>query len=308
MENINIDHYICNYLDFCKYQKALDPKTIKAYRIDLSQYSEFIKASDYNCDKNLLQTYIAKMYHDYNVRTIKRKIASLKAFYNYLEYEEIIDHNPFSKLRIKLHEPTTLPRTVPLPTIDMLFQCAYKHKRSINPTRYQYLAAIRDIAVLELLFSTGMRVSELCFLRPNMVNLEERKIMIYGKGSKERMIQIANDDVFSAVSEYYNAFYTSIIETGFFFVNRLGHQLSDQSVRLMIRKYANAAGVNLHITPHMFRHSFATFLLEEDVDIRYIQALIGHSSITTTQIYTHITAKKQRDILATKHPRNQIDV
>lgn len=96
--------------------------------------------------------------------------------------------------------------------------------------------------------------------------------------------------------------------TGWLFVNRLGNHLSDQSVRNMINSYAARAGIEQHITPHMFRHSFATLLLEEDVDIRYIQQLLGHSSITTTQIYTHVTSKKQRDILTTKHPRNKITI
>ena len=97
-----------------------------------------------------------------------------------------------------------------------------------------------------------------------------------------------------------------IQDTGWFFVNRLGNQLSAQSVRNVINAYTELAGIDQHITPHMFRHSFATLLLEEDVDIRYIQQLLGHSSITTTQIYTHVTSKKQRYILATKHPSNKI--
>lgn len=126
------------------------------------------------------------------------------------------------------------------------------------------------------------------------------------KGAKERLIQIGNHDVLKAVESYQRAFGEKIEKAGWFFVNRLGRQLSDQSVRNMITKYSDMAGIQMHITPHMFRHSFATLLLEEDVDIRYIQQLLGHSSIVTTQIYTHVASKKQRDILTTKHPRNRI--
>ena len=129
-----------------------------------------------------------------------------------------------------------------------------------------------------------------------------------GKGAKERMLQIGNKCVLSALQVYRDSFEYQIIKSNAFFVNRLGNQLSEQSVRFMIVKYAAAAGIDLHITPHMFRHSFATFLLEEDVDIRYIQRLLGHSSITTTQIYTHVTAKKERDILLSKHPRNKLSI
>ncbi len=215
--------------------------------------------------------------------------------------------SPFEKLRIKLHEPFILPKTIPLSTIALILQSVYKKKNSFsNTSLYQYKACLRDIAVLELLFATGMRVSELCSLGPDSIDLRNGVIKIYGKGSKERMIQIGNPAVLSAVCAYYNAFSCTIHDIGWFFVNRLGNQLSAQSVRNMISTSVGLAGIDQHITPHMFRHSFATLLLEEDVDIRYIQQLLGHSSITTTQIYTHVTSKKQRDILTAKHPRNKI--
>lgn len=192
-------------------------------------------------------------------------------------------------------------------TIDLLLKYAYQRK-TLAITVYQYRTCLRDIAVLELLFATGMRISELCSIKPDCINLEDGTIKIYGKGAKERILQIGNTDVLAAVREYGEAFSNTIGSSNCFFVNRLGHQLSDQSIRNMINQYADLAGIGQHITPHMFRHSFATLLLEEDVDIRYIQQLLGHSSITTTQIYTHVTLNKQRDILTTKHPRNKIKV
>ena len=165
---------------------------------------------------------------------------------------------------------------------------------------------MRDIAVLELLFATGVRVSELCTLGYDDVRLEEGEIKIYGKGAKERFVQIANPNVLGALHCYQEAYKDAITQSGAFFVNRLHKPLSDQSVRSIVNKYCRLAGVESHITPHMFRHSFATLLLEEGVDIRYIQRLLGHSSILTTQIYTHVAGKKQRDILLEKHPRNKI--
>ena len=211
-------------------------------------------------------------------------------------------------MRIKLHEPFLLPRTISLENVDMILQCAYKQKQSSSSTPCQMRTSLRDIAVLELLFATGMRVSELCFLRKDSINLSSGEVKIYGKGSKERLIQIGNKDVLSAVSTYYSASSADIESSEWFFVNRLGQRLSDQSVRNMINRYTSLAGIEQHITPHMFRHAFATLLLEEDVDIRYIQQLLGHSSISTTQIYTHVTSKKQRDILTAKHPRNRINI
>ena len=293
MQNINT--HICNYLAHCKYEKNLNPKTLKAYKIDLQQFASFAEKANYAYSKEILQSYIVHLQSNYKIKSVKRKIASLKAFFTYLEYEEILEVSPFSKIRVKLHEPFLLPRTIPLAVVDALLSCAYRQKAADLVSSAKYCSDLRDIAVLELLFATGMRVSELCSLRPEFVDLTEGTVKIYGKGSKERMIQIGNQDVLSAVKAYYGAFSNSIDATGWFFVNRLGHQLSDQSVRFMIRKYTNLAGIDLHITPHMFRHAFATLLLEEDVDIRYIQQLLGHSSIVTTQIYTHIASKKQRD-------------
>ena len=162
--------------------------------------------------------------------------------------------------------------------------------------------------MIELLFATGMRISELCSLKPSDIDLKSSNILIYGKGAKERMIQLGNPEVINALSLYQEVFREDIDACGYFFVNRLQRRLSDQSVRFMINRYAELAGIRQHITPHMFRHSFATLLLEQDVDIRYIQRMLGHSSISTTEIYTHVSSAKQKDILVHKHPRNLMEV
>lgn len=308
MSEHNTAQLIEKYLQHCKFEKGLSEKTLKAYRIDLTQFSTYLNDnSARSCRKEDIQRYLSILYDWYKMKSVKRKMAALKAFFNYLEDEELLEKNPFAKLRVKLHEPLLLPKTIPLANISLLLQCAYqKSKANTKVHSYSYRTNLRDIAVLELLFATGIRVSELCSIAADSIDLSSGEIRIYGKGAKERIIQIGNPDVRTAVERYYEAFSNQIQETGWLFVNRLGNQLSDQSVRSMINSYAVQAGLEQHITPHMFRHSFATLLLEEDVDIRYIQQLLGHSSITTTQIYTHVTSKKQRDILTAKHPRNRI--
>lgn len=153
-----------------------------------------------------------------------------------------------------------------------------------------------------------MRISELCSLKASDVNLYEHTILIHGKGSKERKIQIGNEDVVSILKEYLAVYQNRIRISQYFFANQNGDALSDQVVRRMINKYTSLAAIDLHITPHMFRHTFATSLLEADVDIRYIQEMLGHSSINITEIYTHVAMSKQRDILTTKHPRNHFHI
>ena len=175
-------------------------------------------------------------------------------------------------------------------------------------TDYQKKHSLRDAAVIELLFATGIRISELCSLKMNDINLYDGTILIYGKGSKERKLQIGNDDVIHILEKYKKNFLTIIQSTNHFFVNQSGNPLSDQAVRRAINKYTSLAAIELHITPHMFRHTFATSLLEADVDIRYIQEMLGHSSINITEIYTHVAMSKQRDILTTKHPRKDFKI
>ena len=187
MEQSNFNMLITQYLSYCQYEKGLDSKTQKAYRTDLLQFSDYTLGRGSVLSKNSLQAYLIELHRIYKVKSIKRKITSLKAFFNYLGYEEILPHNPFDRMRIKLHEPLLLPKTIPLNTVDAILRCAYGQKESTCNTPYQMRTTLRNIAILELLFATGMRVSELCFLRKDSVNLQSGEIKIYGKGSKERL-------------------------------------------------------------------------------------------------------------------------
>lgn len=292
-----------NYLLFCRNQKRLDEKTLKAYRIDLAQFLEITHPDSLSSiNTGLLEAYIYSLHQMYKPKTAKRKIASVKAFFHYLEYKDYLMINPFSKIQIKFREPVILPKIIPLNTVELFLSTMYR-QLSFSKNDYQRRNTLRDIAVIELLFATGMRISELCSLSLSNVNLINRTVLIYGKGSKERIIQIGNEDVYQILCDYSDEYQDEIRQTGYFFINHLGNPLSDQSVRRMIRKYVDLAAITLHITPHMFRHTFATSLLDADVDIRYIQEMLGHSSINITEIYTHVTSAKQMSILSTKHPR-----
>ena len=302
---------INTYLHYCQFQKRLDDKTLKAYKIDLIQFShqiEFLNIQNIReISPDLLENFIAGLHQKYKPKTVRRKIASIKSLFHYFEYKELIDRNPFSRLQIKFREPVILPKTIPLHMVEKILVTIYTYRKEAK-TSYQQRNALRDAAVIELLFATGMRISELCSLKPMDINLYERTILIYGKGAKERRLQIGNDDVIQILEEYRSNYEYEISHCHYFFVNQSGNALSDQAVRRMINKYTALAAIDLHITPHMFRHTFATSLLEADVDIRYIQEMLGHSSINVTEIYTHVALAKQRDILTTKHPRKDFSV
>lgn len=296
------------YLDFCSKQKCLDEKTIKAYRIDLKQFTKEIPDQNIqNITSNILERYIAGLHNQYKPKTVKRKIAAIKAFFHYLEYKDIIDKNPFSKVQIHFREPNKLPKTIPLNIVEKLLSSIYTQLNN-SKTEYQRKNLLRDVAVIELLFSTGMRISELCELSDDNINLYDGTVLIYGKGNKERLIHIGNESVINVIKKYRENFYTEIEKTNHFFINNLGERLSDQSVHRMINKYTLLSKINLQITPHMFRHTFATSLLEADVDIRYIQEMLGHSSINVTEVYTLVTVSKQKNILNKKHPRKDFNI
>lgn len=304
----NLSLLIHEYLMYCEIQKCLDKKTLKAYRIDLRQFSEQCHTDQVACiDSVAIESYIANLHQHYQPKTVKRKIASLKPFFHYLEYREFITQNPFHKISIHFREPTKLPKTIPLSTVELLLKTIYTQHNNAA-TDYQRKIALRDAAVIELLFSSGMRISELCSLQIPDVNLLDGTILIYGKGNKERRIQLGNDDVIQILRNYYDLFSSQIHQCNYFFVNHRGQPLSDQAVRRMLNRYCSLAAIDLHITPHMFRHTFATSLLEADVDIRYIQEMLGHSSIHITEIYTHVTVAKQKAILTAKHPRKDFHI
>lgn len=292
------------YVEYCKYRKELDEKTLKAYRIDLRQFFEFVIVQEPS--KEQIELYITELHKRFKQKTVKRKIASVKAFYNYLEEEEIILENPFRKIKVKFKETLQLPRIISRNDIEKLINYMYTNLGGTGDKTKRY--GIRDIAVIELLFATGARVSEISNLRPECVDLESGILRIMGKGGKERYIQVGEKAIISLLKTYYNANESSIKKSGYFFVNRKGKRYTEQSIRIMVKKYSALAGIERHITPHMFRHSFASFLIEEGVDISCIQQILGHSSIKTTQIYIHVAAAKQAEILKNFHPRNRMKI
>lgn len=300
---------ISQFLFHCRYEKNLNPKTLKAYATDLRQMDEFLvggRGIDVVglVDKTELRGYIRHLHASLAARSLKRKVATMKSLFHFLEREDAIPVSPFRKMDVRIREARRLPRTVPLDQITRLFTHVHGALAATTVGSHRRETLVRDIAVLEMLFATGARVAEVCSLTKEDVDLRRDRIRILGKGTRERLVQLCHPQALAALREYRKQAKGS--DSPWFFSNRSGRRLSEQSVRTMLRRHAVAAGLHLHVTPHMLRHSVATLLHEEGVDIRYIQHLLGHRSIATTQIYTEVTEGSQRRMLRRHHPRRHV--
>jgi len=296
------------FMFHCQFERNLTPKTLKAYHTDADQFLHFAEergiTAPGNVDRDVLREYIRLLVEHHKTRTVKRKLAVLNGLFSHLEFEDIIPISPFRKLRIALRQDFVLPRAIPMWTVRRLFKHLYAE---IERTHHRS-EVVRDIAVLEFMFATGVRVSEASALRSQDVDLKNGTTRIMGKGHRERIVPICSAEPLDALREYTAMFSSQISSSGAFFVNRDSKPLSAQSIRFMLRKRAKEARITTHLTPHMLRHTVATQLVANGADIRQVQYLLGHGSILTTQIYTHVDAKNCRRLLTLKHPRRNMEL
>ena len=284
---------ISTYLDYCKTHKRLSSHTIRAYKNDLMQF--------YNSNYDNVESYIEQLTQsNIKTNTLRRKIACIKVFYNYLKYQNIIEENPFNQLRFQFRTEKILPKTIPYDILKNIF-IYLEQKVIVSKTDYQKQHAERNLLIISLLLSTGIRISELCHIHLKDINLSNKTLHIIGKGKKERILFLGDQTTFNLLETYINK--TRNESNDFLFPGKHSPKpLSEQSVRLILKRIVEQNNLSRTITPHMFRHSFATMLLDSDVDIRYIQQILGHSSISITQIYTHVSHSKQKEILSSFNP------
>jgi integrase/recombinase XerD len=302
----NID----SFLEYCRLDRNFSRHTVKAYRLDLESLARFLEEHGLHKDSckltpNVLRGY-ARTLFEWKPRTQRRKLAVVKSFCSYMEREGIVESNPARNIRLDIRMERLLPRTVSGSTIESLLRHLHQKRDHALNSKHSRIP-IRDVALFELLFASGMRVSEVADLRVGSIDLERGTIIVRGKGSKERLIPICEREVLSAIRGYAQLFCQTDDPREFFFRNRSGSRLSEQSIRLSLRRHAKAAGLE-KITPHVLRHTVATMLLEQGVDIRFIQTFLGHSSIVTTTIYVHVNERSQREVLQSRHPRRFLHV
>jgi integrase/recombinase XerD len=294
------------FLRHCEFDRHFSRHTVKAYRLDLAQFARFTLAQNPGANLPSIQRpelrEYARSLHHYKPRTQRRKLAAVKSLFGFLEREEFIQSNPMRSLRLDIRLGRVLPRTMSFATLQAFFRQVYRRPDLARNSDRSHNLAIRDVALFELLFSSGMRVSEISNLRIATVDLERGAVLVRGKGNKERLIPVCDPEVRSALVAYAASQPSARPNDAYFFTNRFGHRLSEQSIRMTLKHHAKAAGLE-KITPHVFRHTVATMLLEQGVDLRFIQTFLGHSSIVTTTIYAHVNDKSQREILNHRHPR-----
>ncbi len=297
--NENSKRYLQLFKLYIEVEKNFSRHTVKAYVSDILSFLIWlnnINVEEVNYTK--IREYLVYIQQfNYNKTTIARKIASLRTFYRFLYRERIVETNPV----VGVHSPKrgkTLPEFLTEKEIEQV----------LNNIKMDSPAGYRNRVILELLYATGMRVSELSSLNFENLNLNENEIKVFGKGSKERIVLVserAKKFLETYIKTVRNLIFKEAKETPSspVFINKTGYRLQSQSVRLAVKETVDKIELPKHVTPHVFRHSFATKLLENGADLRIVQELLGHASISNTQIYTHVSTERLKQSYNFAHPR-----
>lgn len=289
------EKYINEFIDYLRYEKKYSENTISSYKRDLNKMNIYIKKEFTKLNKKDIQNYIQKLSKEENTSSVSRCISTLKSFYKFLEINKYTNSNPLTTIT----NPKTqkkLPKVLSEEEIDKLLDI------NLN-TNFDY----RNKAMLELMYSSGLRVSELVNLKVNDIDLVNSSVRIFGKGSKERIIPL-NDYATIALKNYILYYRTSLFKHGennYLFLNNHGNKMTRQGFFKILSKIAKEKNIKTEFSPHTLRHSFATHLLKHGADLRSIQELLGHSDISTTQIYTHITEERLQKNYEEFHPHGK---
>ena len=276
--------YIDDFLKYLKSQKGFSLHTIKNYKVDLIHFYDF--AGKRNIDISLVREYLKKLDENYKSSSISRKVSSLKSFFKYLESENIIDDNPLSIIGNPKIEKN-LPKYLNYDDLEKLLNAPDINKKD----------GLRDALILEMLYSCGLRVSELVNIKISDINVKDRTILILGKGSKERYAY------YGSRCEKLLFKYLKNHNEEYLFINKHGNKLNDRTVRKIVDETSKKADINIHVTPHTLRHTYATHLLNDGADLKSVGDLLGHENLSTTQIYTHVSNERLREVYLKAHPR-----
>ena len=317
---MNIKHASELFIHYCQAGKNLSAHTLKAYQIDLNDFIKYLGSQSKitECDKYKIREFVAYLKEQRKLKesTIKRRLTCIKILFNWMEDEELIKSNPCHRLNIQIKIPDRLPRSLHTEQLQKIFASPQKNLNATNFIKFKQndfsnkklFNQLTTLLALEILFSTGIRVGELVSIKQEDISLSEGVIKIIGKGNRQRRVFISSDELHSLIVFYISNHHHHCIETKLLFINSRGTPASTQFIRSLIRQSGKQANLPQRITPHMFRHSCATHLLEEGVDIRFVQRLLGHHCITTTQIYTHVSDNSLKDVISSANIRKRLEV
>ena len=298
---------IANFIATISATKNLSDKTIRAYKSDLYQFKRFIgRSSKYTSDKNTIYGFIEMLKQSDNKdTTIKRKLVTLKLFYTYLAKEKIIRTNPFYEIKIAFKQEKRLPKTLTTLEITKLLRCLYQTRDKAD-TSFANFEITRDLCLLDLLISTGIRIGEAVTIRHQDISLQDKTVLIHGKGRKERILYLSSKETLANLKTWIHYKAVHNIQGDYLFVNKYYLPLTIYSAENIFAKYRDKSKINPKSTPHYLRHSFATNLLANGADLRSVQELLGHSSISTTEIYTEVSIARKKLVLQKYNYRNKI--
>ncbi|MBI5055488.1 MAG: tyrosine recombinase XerC [Nitrospirae bacterium] len=283
--------HIEQFLEYLKAERGVSVHTLKAYTEDLREFNAFLDKGPKDIDNLDIRSFLASLHHKKLKKTsISRKLATIRSFYKYLHREGYVDKNP-ARLVSSPKVPKTLPRFL---TIDETFTLME------NPQGDTFKPS-RDKAILELLYSSGLRVSELTSLDIGDLDIKESLVRVKGKGKKERIIPVGGKAM-EAIQNYLSERISLKKKSPALFLNNRGGRLTQRSVRRILLHYSRMINLKGGLSPHTLRHTFATHLLHEGADLRSIQELLGHSSLSTTQKYTHVDIKHLMEVYDKAHP------
>ena len=296
-----MENYIFQFLNHLQVTKNLSSKTILAYKGDLLQ---FLSSEKSPLNPNIYD-YITYLTDELKLKdsSIRRKIVTIKNFYEYLEFQEVIDTSPFSKLKFKFRQEKRLPKTLPVKEIVSLLNCFDMCPDTLSD--FKKLLYIRDAALLDLLISTGIRIGEAASITLNDIIYSERTILIHGKGRKQRLIYISSSVTWERLGSLIKC-RKKARNNNYLFTNSKGKPLSIYGIESIYKKYVKKANITQSSTPHYLRHTFATNLLANGADLRSVQEILGHSSVSTTQIYTEVTTNRKKQVLKKYNFRNKL--
>ena len=289
------EKYIEEFIDYLRFEKKYSENTISSYKRDLNKLNSYLKKDFTKLTKADIQKYIQDLSKNKNSNTISRTISSLKGFYKFLEINKYTNTNPLTTI-ISPKTARKLPKVLSEEEVNKLLDINLNND-------FDY----RNKAMLELMYSSGLRVSELINLTVNDVDLKNSLVRIFGKGSKERIVPL-NDYATEALNNYILYHRPKLFkqkENNYLFLNNHGNQMTRQGFFKTLKKIAKEKGIKSELSPHTLRHSFATHLLKYGADLRSIQELLGHSDISTTQIYTHITNEMLEKNYHEYHPHGK---